>query len=66
LLGDLWRNGEPDWIGLLKIPGLRLHLYGKNEARAGRKMGHYCVLGSSLEQAIAGDQCAWQLLNSPR
>ncbi len=38
LLGDLWANGTPDWSRLLGLPGLRLHLYGKSEPRAGRKM----------------------------
>jgi len=32
LLGDVWGNGTPDWPGLLALPGLRLHLYGKSEA----------------------------------
>ena len=50
LLGDLWR---PDWRVLLNEPGLKLHLYGKKEARPGRKMGHYNVLHSELETALA-------------
>ena len=29
-----------DWPTLLAEPGARLHLYGKSEIRAGRKMGH--------------------------
>lgn len=52
LLGDLWENGEPDWTPLLKTPGARLHLYGKSEARVGRKMGHYTVLHEDLEEAL--------------
>jgi 5-(carboxyamino)imidazole ribonucleotide synthase len=28
------------WAALLAEPGACLHLYGKHEARAGRKMGH--------------------------
>ncbi|MEP5720308.1 MAG: 5-(carboxyamino)imidazole ribonucleotide synthase, partial [Alphaproteobacteria bacterium] len=36
LIGDAV-NGWPD---LLADPGARLHLYGKAEARPGRKMGH--------------------------
>ena len=31
-------------------PGLTLHLYGKHEARPGRKMGHFTVLGESFEK----------------
>ncbi len=53
LLGDLWAGGEPDWAGLLGDPRVKLHLYGKREARPGRKMGHFCVLDPSLESALA-------------
>lgn len=52
LLGDLWSadgRSEPDWAPLLAQPGLRLHLYGKREARAGRKMGHFTVVGHDRE-----------------
>lgn len=44
ILGDLWKNGEPDWSVILSEPRAKLHLYGKEEARPGRKMGHVCVL----------------------
>ena len=40
LLGDVWAQGEPDWAELLREPEAKLHLYGKKEARPGRKMGH--------------------------
>ncbi len=43
LLGDLWSRGEPDWVSALTIPDARLHLYGKAQARPGRKMGHLTV-----------------------
>ena len=62
LLGDLWGSGEPDWASLLTLPGLRLHLYGKSEARPGRKMGHYCVLNSSLDRAQEIDAEAQRIL----
>lgn len=45
LLGDIWSGGEPDWELLLREPGLFLHLYGKNGAKPGRKMGHATLLG---------------------
>ena len=45
LLGDLWVNGEPDWAAALAVPDVKLHLYGKGEARVGRKMGHLTALG---------------------
>lgn len=54
LLGELWFSGnpeqgcEPDWGKLLAYPGLTLHLYGKHDARPGRKMGHFTVLGDTF------------------
>ena len=51
LLGDVWEGGEPDWVSALSHPNLKLHLYGKQEARAGRKMGHLTVLADSVELA---------------
>ena len=53
LLGDLWRDGEPDWGGILRDPDVKLHLYGKREPRPGRKMGHLCVLADSADAALA-------------
>jgi 5-(carboxyamino)imidazole ribonucleotide synthase len=47
LLGDLWCDGEPLWGKLLEMPDVKLHLYGKREARPGRKMGHLTSLASS-------------------
>jgi 5-(carboxyamino)imidazole ribonucleotide synthase len=52
LLGDLWRDGEPDWGAALAVPGVRLHLYGKASARPGRKMGHLTACGLTVEEAI--------------
>ncbi len=52
LLGDLWGAGEPDWSVLFTQPAAKLHLYGKREARPGRKMGHFCVLGETVDEAI--------------
>ena len=53
LLGDLWSVGEPRWTELLSRPNLRLHLYGKHEARPGRKMGHFTILGPDQAQVVA-------------
>ena len=53
ILGDLWKNGEPDWSVVLREPGAKLHLYGKSEARPGRKMGHVCVMADSTAEALA-------------
>ena len=51
LLGDVWDAGEPNWIAAMGYSNLKLHLYGKQEARAGRKMGHLTVLGESAAEA---------------
>ncbi len=57
LLGDLWRADAqgrlraPDWRAVLALPGVHLHLYGKTEARPGRKMGHLTVTAQTLAQA---------------
>ena len=53
LLGDLWQNGEPDWTHVHTEPSARLHLYGKQQARPGRKMGHLCVLDDDPAAAYA-------------
>ena len=52
ILGDVWVNGEPDWAQLLSNPNVKLHLYGKREAREGRKMGHFTCLGSSTSELL--------------
>jgi 5-(carboxyamino)imidazole ribonucleotide synthase len=53
LLGDLWAGGEPRWDEALRRPGVRLHLYGKSEARPGRKMGHLNCLADDPRRALA-------------
>jgi len=52
LLGDVW-TPQPDWNTLLRHPSVQLHLYGKAEARPGRKMGHYNCLAPDLADALA-------------
>ena len=52
LLGDLWQEGEPNWAAALVDPRLRLHLYGKTDARPGRKMGHLTALADSPAAAL--------------
>jgi 5-(carboxyamino)imidazole ribonucleotide synthase len=54
LLGDIWRAGEPAWNVLFEQLDLKLHLYGKHEARPGRKMGHFTVIGNDAEQVLTG------------
>jgi 5-(carboxyamino)imidazole ribonucleotide synthase len=52
LLGEAWQHGEPPWERVLELPQAKLHLYGKHEARPGRKMGHYTVLDQSADAAL--------------
>lgn len=70
LLGDLWfdEKGEaatPDWAKLLSIPGVKLHLYGKAEARPARKMGHVTVVAPTGELAMARAREAARVLGLP-
>jgi 5-(carboxyamino)imidazole ribonucleotide synthase len=51
LLGDLWCGGEPNWLESISVERGYLHLYGKTEAKPGRKMGHFTVLGETAEIA---------------
>jgi 5-(carboxyamino)imidazole ribonucleotide synthase len=53
LLGDLWQEGEPCWPAACAFPGVKLHLYGKHEARRGRKMGHLTARAPSTDEALS-------------
>jgi 5-(carboxyamino)imidazole ribonucleotide synthase len=65
LLGDLWQAGEPDWRAACSFPNVKLHLYGKREARVGRKMGHLTVCAASLEEARRLAHAARDALSGP-
>jgi 5-(carboxyamino)imidazole ribonucleotide synthase len=59
LLGDVWperleqdKQVEPDWSIAFSNAQLKMHLYGKQEARVGRKMGHYTVINATRDEAI--------------
>ncbi|GAB2851069.1 5-(carboxyamino)imidazole ribonucleotide synthase [Hymenobacter ruber] len=70
LLGDVWfdANGqpqEPDWRGVLRLPGTHLHLYGKEKARPGRKMGHLTITGSEVASVRTVARRAASLLSLP-
>lgn len=56
ILGDVWfdsaRVREPDWSAVLAVSGAKLHLYGKSEARRGRKMGHVTCVAATLGDAL--------------
>jgi 5-(carboxyamino)imidazole ribonucleotide synthase len=52
LLGDLWQEGEPNWSAVAACPDVKLHLYGKDQVRPRRKMGHLTALGPSADKAV--------------
>jgi len=76
LLGDLWftqsqstqsqapdEAREPDWARVLgELPGAKLHLYGKAQARPGRKMGHLTLVADDAASARAACSRAIALL----
>jgi 5-(carboxyamino)imidazole ribonucleotide synthase len=57
LLGDLWQDGEPNWIAAAGFPEVKLHLYGKLSPKPGRKMGHLTAMAET-PQAAADLVCA--------
>ena len=62
LLGDLWSEGEPAFQEALSDPGISLHLYGKRDARPGRKMGHITCVDTTAERALARASAARERL----
>lgn len=58
ILGDVWaaQKGDPDWVQLLEDPNVHLHLYGKTEPQARRKMGHFTVTGENADEVLATAQ----------
>jgi 5-(carboxyamino)imidazole ribonucleotide synthase len=70
LLGDVWFGAdgqlrEPDWLSVLRLPGTHLHLYGKLDARAGRKMGHLTITGPDVASVKTVARRAAELLSLP-
>jgi len=63
MFGDLWMGAQPPAFDrVLALPGIKLHLYGKEEARPRRKMGHLSAIGASPQAALAAVQAAWERL----
>ncbi|UOP05428.1 5-(carboxyamino)imidazole ribonucleotide synthase [Conchiformibius kuhniae] len=54
ILGDVWGadGAQPCWTAVLDEAAAHLHLYGKKQARAGRKMGHFTVLADDADAAF--------------
>ena len=70
LLGDVWFDARgqartPDWKAVLALPGAHLRLYGKLEARAGRKMGHLTITGADVAGVKAVARRAAAILGLP-
>jgi 5-(carboxyamino)imidazole ribonucleotide synthase len=63
IMGDCWSNGEPDWEKVLRHPDVKLHLYGKAEARPGRKMGHFTCMAKDADTALSRVQAILSELN---
>ncbi|MGB4117957.1 MAG: 5-(carboxyamino)imidazole ribonucleotide synthase [Polaromonas sp.] len=70
LLGDVWFDAAgkprtPDWQAVLSLPGTHLHLYGKLDARPGRKMGHLNITGADVATIKTVAQQAADILGLP-
>ena len=70
LLGEVWFDAggnprTPDWAGVLALPGTHLHLYGKLDARSGRKMGHINITGADAPGVLAVARQVADMLGLP-
>ena len=74
ILGDVWFEGgsedndkprEPAWDKVLALPGANLHLYGKDDPRRGRKMGHITFVAPTLVEAQDSLRAACGILGIP-
>ncbi len=65
ILGDLWdaKNQQPDWSRIL-TENVKLHLYGKHQARVGRKMGHFNYLANQSENTLANAKKLFLMLTA--
>lgn len=64
LLGDVWQDGEPNWSAALADQSVKLHLYGKADAKPGRKMGHLTATADTASEAAAAVRAARERLAS--
>jgi 5-(carboxyamino)imidazole ribonucleotide synthase len=48
------------------MPGTSLHVYGKREARIGRKMGHVSFLGTEQKEILQKVNKAREFLKLPK
>ncbi len=64
LLGDVWGSSQPHWETLLSETNIKLHLYGKQEARPGRKMGHFNVIAETVDEAMQQAETCFENLKA--
>jgi 5-(carboxyamino)imidazole ribonucleotide synthase len=63
-LDNVEPNIEPSWAAVLALPGTHLHLYGKTQARVGRKMGHLNITGATPDAVRATALRAAEILGT--
>jgi len=65
VLGDLWdkKGQQPDWSRIL-TDNVKLHLYGKHQARIGRKMGHFNYLAEQGMDTLANAKKSFLMLSA--
>lgn len=65
VLGDLWdaKNQQPDWSRIL-TDNVKLHLYGKHQARVGRKMGHFNYLAQQGVDTLENAKKSFLMLSA--
>ena len=63
LLGQDHGNGQPAGFDeALAMPGVHIHIYGKELSMPGRKMGHVTALGETIPEAEKAAQAAADVL----
>ncbi len=65
VLGDLWdaQDEQPDWSRIL-TDNVKLHLYGKHQARVGRKMGHFNYLAEQGADTLSNAMNSFVMLST--
>ena len=63
IIGD--RNGTAELTGLQEaysLPNVKVHIYGKEQVKKGRKMGHITAMGKTVEEALASVRKAHEVI----